>query len=151
MGRKRTTGSRSVWPDGSRPEAGTADRGNAPGGKEDRRENRETMACKVSSSLKKNEAWLNEQCAGCADILMHRMKLGQEMDVDALLVHIEVTVSNTLLEDSLMGRLLNRLREIPTDTRKFSRSQPKDTLRWGCRRLKQKRHCADPGRDLRNL
>ncbi len=114
MGRKRTTGSRSVWPDGSRPEAGTADRGNAPGGKEDRRENRGTMACKVSSSLKKNEAWLNEQCAGCADILMHRMKLGQEMDVDALLVHIEVTVSNTLLEDSLMGRLLNRLREIPS-------------------------------------
>lgn len=68
----------------------------------------------VSVSLKENEIWLKERCAGCADILMHQMKLGRDVEVDALLVHIEVTVANTLLEDSLMGRLLNRLREVPS-------------------------------------
>ena len=35
--------------------------------------------------------------------------------MDALLVYVEVTVANTLLEDSLIGRLLNRLREIPSE------------------------------------
>ena len=73
------------------------------------------MGRKVSASLKENEAWLNKQCDGCADILLHRMKLGREVDVDALLVYVEVTVANTLLEDSLIGRLLNRLREIPSE------------------------------------
>ena len=69
---------------------------------------------RVSASLEENEAWLEETCGGCADILRHPMRLGREADVDALLVYVEVTVANTLLEDSLIGRALNHLRELPS-------------------------------------
>ncbi len=41
---------------------------------------------KVSVSLEKNEAWIKERCANCADIMMHKMYLGREADVAALLV-----------------------------------------------------------------
>ena len=69
---------------------------------------------KVSVSLDENEAWLKERCANCADILMHKMYLGREADVAALLVFGEVTVTNTLLEDSLIGKMMNELREVPS-------------------------------------
>ena len=63
-------------------------------------------------SLEKNEAWIKERCANCADIMMHKMYLGREADVAALLVFGEVTVTNTLLEDSLIGKMMNELREV---------------------------------------
>lgn len=69
---------------------------------------------KVSVSLEKNEAWIKERCANCADIMMHKMYLGREADVAALLVFGEVTVTNTLLEDSLIGKMMNELREVPS-------------------------------------
>ena len=69
---------------------------------------------KISVSLEKNEAWIKERCANCADIMMHKMYLGREADVAALLVFGEVTVTNTLLEDSLIGKMMNELREVPS-------------------------------------
>lgn len=69
----------------------------------------------VSHSLKQNEAWIRERCAGCADILIHPMALGRDLSVQALLVYVEVTVANTMLEDSLIGKLLNRLRDLPAE------------------------------------
>ena len=70
---------------------------------------------KVSPSLAENEAWLKEQCRNCADILMHSMSLGRELSVQALLVYVEVTVANTMLEEALVGRLLSRMRDIPAE------------------------------------
>lgn len=66
----------------------------------------------VYLKIRENECWLKGQCAGCADILFRPMRLG-DPPTACLAVYLEVTVSNMMLEESMLGRLLARMKEVP--------------------------------------
>lgn len=70
---------------------------------------------KVSRNLEENERYIREQCVNCADIILRPMMLGADQDRPCLIVYIEAAVSNMLLQDSVIGKLLNRLCAIPGD------------------------------------
>lgn len=67
----------------------------------------------VYEDLKKNEAYIREKCRDCADILIRPMKLGQDKKTDCLVVYLEVAVSNMMLQDSIIGKLINHFWELP--------------------------------------
>lgn len=71
------------------------------------------MKTPVYGKLRENEKWFRERCAGCADIRFRPMWLGERGQIACLAVHLEVTVSNLMLEESMLGRMINQLREIP--------------------------------------
>lgn len=64
---------------------------------------------KISANLRENEQTIREMINGCDDILFRPMKLGRGQETDCFLVYIEVAVSNMMLEDSVIGKMLNRL------------------------------------------
>lgn len=70
------------------------------------------MKTPVSEDLKENEAYLREKCAKCEDIILRPMRLGEEAKVNCLVVYLEVAVSNMLLEDSVIGKLMNHFWKI---------------------------------------
>lgn len=67
----------------------------------------------ISLQLKENQQYLSKTCQGCADILQREMKLGERRRVSCLIVYIEVAVSNMMLQDSVIGKLINKLWTIP--------------------------------------
>lgn len=67
----------------------------------------------VSVSIDENEAYIRSKCKGCDDIIIRNMKLGGGARVRCLVVHIEVAVENVALQDSLIGKLLSRLWDMP--------------------------------------
>lgn len=73
------------------------------------------MPMKISRDILENEKYIRSRCAGCADILIRPMMLGKGTRVRCLVVYIEVAVSNMMLEDSVLGKLINHLWEIPGD------------------------------------
>ena len=70
---------------------------------------------KISASLRKNEAYLRKRLENCSDILIRPMKLGEGHKVDCLMVYIEVAVSNMMLEDSAIGKMVNHFWEVSPD------------------------------------
>ena len=66
-------------------------------------ENRE----EISASLKENEQYIRKRCENCADILIRPMRIGKEKKLDCLIVYIEVAVSNMMLEDSALGKMIS--------------------------------------------
>lgn len=66
----------------------------------------------VSESIKENEAYIRQQLTNCDDIIIRPMRLGEEKKVDCLVVYIEVAVSNMMLQDSVIGKLINHFWEI---------------------------------------
>lgn len=66
----------------------------------------------VSDSIKENEAYIRQQLTNCDDIIIRPMRLGEEKKVDCLVVYIEVAVSNMMLQDSVIGKLINHFWEI---------------------------------------
>lgn len=98
----------------------------------------------VSLELKKNETWFRKECEGCADIKFRPMYLGDRGQVACLAIYVEVAVSNLMLEESMLGRLMNQLREIsPEEVRVslrrdemgISDADPLDTLEEGLRAM----------------
>lgn len=80
----------------------------------------EKQGRKISTSLRKNEAYLRARLQNCSDILIRPMKLGETQKVDCLMVYIEVAVSNMMLEDSAIGKMINHFWEIsPEQIREF--------------------------------
>ena len=67
----------------------------------------------VSRQLWKNESWMREQCRDCDDIKFRKMKLGREAKLSCLMIYIETAVDNVMLENSLLGQMVNRLWEMP--------------------------------------
>lgn len=63
----------------------------------------------VSKKLDKNILWWKQQFSNCADIKMRPMCLGKNMNIRAFLSYIEVTGGKNMMEDSLLGKMLNRL------------------------------------------
>ncbi len=61
----------------------------------------------ISAVLWENEEYIRERCENCADILIRPMRLGAEKKVDCLMVYLEVTVSNMMLDDSAIGKMVN--------------------------------------------
>ena len=53
----------------------------------------------ISAVLRENEEYIRSRCENCADILIRPMRLGGERKVDCLMVYLEVTVSNMMLDD----------------------------------------------------
>lgn len=78
---------------------------------------------KISVNLKENEAYVRERCRNCADILIRPMRLGEKSKTDCLMVYIEVAVSNMMLNDSAIGKMVNHFWEIsPEQIREFIRN-----------------------------
>lgn len=63
----------------------------------------------ISCSLKESEELLRSLCEGCDDILLRKMRLGQGEGIDCLIVYIETAVSNMMLQDSMIGKMINSL------------------------------------------
>lgn len=72
-------------------------------------------ADRISQNLRDNEIYIREKCKNCADILIRPMRLGDESKVDCLMVYIEVAVSNMMLDDSALGKMINHFWEIPPE------------------------------------
>ena len=70
---------------------------------------------KISADIRENERYIQERCENCADILVRPMRLGDERKVDCLMVYIEVAVSNMMLDDSAIGKMINHFWEIPPE------------------------------------
>lgn len=68
----------------------------------------------ISKNITENEAYLQEQCKACADIHIRPMALGQNPKILCLVVYMETVVSNMMLEESMLGRLINHLWEMPS-------------------------------------
>jgi len=66
----------------------------------------------LSRNLDENRQIIKGLTKDCDDILLRPMKLGKERKTDCFLVYIETAVSNMMLEDSVIGKLLNHLREM---------------------------------------
>ena len=67
---------------------------------------------KVSANLRENEKYLRNRLENCSDILIRPMRLGDKHKVDCLMVYIEVAVSNMMLDDSALGKMINHFWEI---------------------------------------
>lgn len=67
---------------------------------------------KVSANLRENEKYLRSRLENCSDILIRPMRLGDKHKVDCLMVYIEVAVSNMMLDDSALGKMINHFWEI---------------------------------------
>ena len=65
--------------------------------------------------MRENEAYIRKRCENCDDILIRPMRLGEGHKVDCLMVYIEVAVSNMMLEDSAIGKMINHFWEIPAE------------------------------------
>lgn len=67
----------------------------------------------ISPHIDKNEAYIRERLKDCDDCIIRPMLLGEEKKIRCLVVYIEVTVSNMVLEDSVIGKLVNHMWEMP--------------------------------------
>ena len=67
---------------------------------------------KISANLRENEKYLRSRLDKCSDILIRSMRLGEKQKVDCLMVYIEVAVSNMMLDDSAIGKMINHFWEI---------------------------------------
>lgn len=66
---------------------------------------------RISANLKVNEDYIRGRLEHCEDILIRPMKLGKEKKIDCLMVYIEVAVSNMMLDDSAIGKMVNHFWE----------------------------------------
>lgn len=66
---------------------------------------------RVSESLRENENYIRQRLEKCEDILIRPMRLGNESRADCLMVYIEVAVSNMMLDDSAIGKMVNHFWE----------------------------------------
>ncbi len=70
------------------------------------------MNQKVSVDLRKNKQWFQEQCKNCADIKFQTFHLGREGQVECFAVYLEIAVSNMMLEESMLGRMMMHLNNV---------------------------------------
>ena len=66
----------------------------------------------ISKELEKNEKRINTMCTDCADIIQKKMKIGKRKQVNCLLVYVESAISNLIMQDSALGKLLTQLEEM---------------------------------------
>ncbi len=84
----------------------------------------------MTSSLRENEKYLRKRLKNCSDILIRPMRLGEQRKVDCLMVYIEVAVSNMMLDDSAIGKMINHFWEFsPEQIREFRSVQQSGNCR----------------------
>ena len=100
------------------------------------------MKTPVYGKLRANEEWFQKRCENCADIKLRPMYLGDRGQVPCLAVHLEVTVGNLMLEESMLGRMFQRFQELGEEELRacleknelgISDSMPLETLEDGIR------------------
>lgn len=69
----------------------------------------------VSKKIDENIAWWKEQFSDCADIKMRPMCLGKNMGIRCFLSYIEVTGGSNMMDESVLGKMLNRLSDMPKE------------------------------------
>lgn len=92
---------------------------------------------RISLHLSENQNEVQKQIENCADILFRPLLIGEKEKTEAFLIYIEVAVSNLMLEDSVIGKLLNRLLSMDTkeiygtlENNSLGISDTKELLRW---------------------
>lgn len=70
---------------------------------------------RISEDIEKNIARYKEIFSDCDDIKMRRMRLGDGRGRECFLAYIEVAISNMLLENTALGRLMAALGQIPEE------------------------------------
>ena len=70
----------------------------------------------VVKEIDENIRQYEQLFAQCSDIKMRKMLLGKEMNVRCMVAYIETSVGNMILEQSTLGKTLNRLCQIPSET-----------------------------------
>ena len=73
------------------------------------------MSEKISSKIEKNEEYVRKRLKNCDVFIIRPMVLGEGKKIRCLVVYIEVAVSNMMLEDSVIGKLVNHMWEMPSD------------------------------------
>ena len=95
------------------------------------------MGKSISCKIEENEKYVRERLKDCDDFIIRPMLLGEGKKVRCFVVYIEVAVSNMMLEDSVIGKLVNHMWEMPSDQiREFVKDnglgisdvQPLDTM-----------------------
>lgn len=66
----------------------------------------------ISSKIGENEAYIRERLKDCDDFIIRPMMLGEGKKIRCLVVYIEVAVNNMVLEDSVIGKLVNHMWEM---------------------------------------
>ena len=81
------------------------------------------MSDVIYSEIEKNEAYIRERLKNCDDCIIRPMTLGEERKIRCLVVYIEVAVSNMMLEDSVVGKLVNHMWQMsPEEILEFVRT-----------------------------
>ena len=70
---------------------------------------------RISTILSENQREVQKQIENCADIIFRPLQIGENEKTEAFLIYIEAAVSNVMLEDSIIGKLLNRLLLMDTE------------------------------------
>ena len=73
------------------------------------------MGKSISCKIEENEKYVRERLKDCDDFIIRPMLLGEGKKVRCFVVYIEVAVSNMMLEDSVIGKLVNHMWEMPSD------------------------------------
>lgn len=73
------------------------------------------MQTPVSMDIRENKAYIEAACADCVDIIRQEVHFGEGQKTEGLLVFVEVTASNVILQESVMGRLFARLDGLPPE------------------------------------
>lgn len=74
------------------------------------------MSQNVSKNLQENEMWFRQQCKDCADIKFRPLHLGKYGNINGLAIYLEVTASNIMLSESMLGRMIMQLQDQDEDT-----------------------------------
>ena len=69
----------------------------------------------ITKDIKKSESELKEMFVKCDDVKFKYMNIGKRKKRECLIVFIEVNVSNMMLEQSALGRLLSFLEQLPDE------------------------------------
>ena len=69
----------------------------------------------LSKDLQKNLEVFNRLFQDCDDVIRRPMRLGRDQKVDCFVAYVEVAVSNMMLQDSVIGKLINRMWDMTRD------------------------------------
>lgn len=73
------------------------------------------MPTPITTVLNENIAAFEELFKDSADIKKRRMKLGKNMRLECYVAYIEIAVGNMIIEQSVLGKMLNTMWEMPED------------------------------------
>ena len=73
------------------------------------------MPTPITTDLQQNILAFEHLFSDCADIKKRTMKLGKNLKTECFIAYVEVAVGNMLLENSVLGKLLNTLWEMPEE------------------------------------